>query len=56
MESIVDIINFLANRFGYKSYLEIGLRHPWEWVEFFEESQNTNDWGLSNTEIEYEIY
>jgi len=29
---------------------------PWEWVEFFEESQNTSDWGLSNTEIEYEIY
>ena len=28
---------------------------PWEWVEFFEESQNTNDWGLGNTEIEYEI-
>ena len=28
----------------------------WEWVEFFEESQNTSDWGLNNTEIEYEIY
>jgi hypothetical protein len=28
----------------------------WEWVEFFEESQNTNDWGLGNSEIEYEIY
>jgi len=28
---------------------------PWEWVEFFEESQNTSDWGLGNTEIEYEI-
>ena len=55
MESRVDIINFLANRFGYKSYLEIGLRHPWEWVEFFEESQNTDDWGLKDVEIEFEV-
>jgi hypothetical protein len=30
MESRIDIINFLSNRFDYKSYLEIGLRHPWE--------------------------
>ena len=35
MESRVDIINFLANRFGYKSYLEIGLRHPWECSDNF---------------------
>jgi hypothetical protein len=28
---------------------------PWEWVEFFEESQNDNDWGLNNIEIEFEI-
>ena len=27
----------------------------WEWVEFFNESQNNDDWGFSNTEIEYEI-
>ena len=51
-----DMLNYIIKLYDYKSYLEIGLRHPWEWVEFFEESQNTNDWGLSNTEIEYEIY
>lgn len=28
---------------------------PWKWVEFFTESENDNDWGLANTEIEYEI-
>lgn len=28
---------------------------PWEWVEFFEESRNNDDWGLGNTEIEFEI-
>jgi hypothetical protein len=26
-----------------------------EWVEFFKESQNTSDWGLGNTEIEFEL-
>ena len=28
---------------------------PWEWVEFFEESQNDEDWGLEGVEIEYEV-
>lgn len=28
----------------------------WEWVEFFEESQNDDDWGLNKTEIEYEVF
>jgi hypothetical protein len=27
----------------------------WEWVEFFTESQNDENWGLGNTEIEFEI-
>ena len=27
----------------------------WDWVEFFEESQNTDNWGFSNVEIEFEI-
>jgi hypothetical protein len=27
----------------------------WEWVEWFEESQNDENWGLNNVEIEYEI-
>jgi hypothetical protein len=28
---------------------------PWDWVEFFEESQNTENWGLNGVEIEFEI-
>lgn len=27
----------------------------WDWVEWFEESQNTDDWGFANIEIEFEI-
>ena len=27
----------------------------WEWVEWFEESQNDENWGLGNVDIEYEI-
>jgi len=29
---------------------------PWEWIEYFTTTQNTDDWGLNGTEIEYEIY
>lgn len=28
---------------------------PYDWVEFFDSSQNTEDWGLGNVEIEFEI-
>ena len=28
---------------------------PWDWVEWFKESYNTENWGFSDTEIEYEI-
>lgn len=28
---------------------------PWEWVEYFDKTRNTDDWGLGNVEIEYEI-
>ena len=27
----------------------------WKWVEFFTQSENNEDWGLGNTEIEYEM-
>ena len=27
----------------------------WEWVEWFEESQNNDNWGFADIEIEYEI-
>jgi hypothetical protein len=30
--------------------------NAWDWVEWFTESQNTEDWGLGNTEIEFEIF
>ena len=28
---------------------------PWEWIEFFEETQNTENWGLKDIEIGFEI-
>jgi len=28
---------------------------PWKWVEYFQESENDETWGLSDIEIEYEI-
>ena len=28
----------------------------WDWVEWFTESQNTEDWGLNGVEIEFEIF
>jgi hypothetical protein len=27
---------------------------PWKWVEYFNESENTENWGLNGVEIEYE--
>lgn len=29
---------------------------PWEWVEWFRTSKNTEDWGFGDTEIEYEVF
>ena len=28
----------------------------WDWVEWFEESQNNNTWGYSDIEIEFEVF
>jgi hypothetical protein len=28
----------------------------WDWVEWFKESQNRNDWGFADIDIEYEIW
>ena len=28
---------------------------PWDWVEWFEESQNNENWGFGDIEIEFEI-
>jgi len=30
--------------------------NAWDWVEWFTESQNNNDWGLGETEIEFEVF
>ena len=27
----------------------------WTWVEYFQQSENDENWGLGNTEIEFEI-
>jgi hypothetical protein len=40
---------------------EIAEKNPiyndaWTWVEWFKESQNTEDWGLANTKIEFEVF
>jgi len=29
---------------------------PWKWVEYFQTSENEDDWGLGDTEIEYELW
>jgi hypothetical protein len=29
---------------------------PWKWVEYFTESENDENWGLAETEIEYEVF
>ena len=28
----------------------------WSWVEWFKESQNRDDWGFADIDIEYEIW
>lgn len=28
---------------------------PWKWVEYFQESENDDDWGMFTTDIEHEI-
>jgi len=33
----------------------IAYNDVWNWVEFFEKTQNTENWGLGNINIEYEI-
>ena len=27
----------------------------WEWVEYFQESKNSDNWGLNGVDIEYEV-
>ena len=28
----------------------------WKWVEYFQETENTDDWGFADVDIEYEVY
>jgi hypothetical protein len=32
------------------------FNNVWDWVEWFKESQNEDNWGLADTEIEFEIF
>ncbi len=47
METRIDIINFLSNKFGYKNYLEIGIRNPLEcFDQIICENKDSVDPGL----------
>jgi hypothetical protein len=48
---VTDVNNKGAYSGDNKAYND-----PWEWVEWFTESQNDDNWGLANTEIEYEVF
>lgn len=51
METRIDIINFLSNKFGAKNYLEIGVRNPWECFDHIIcENKDSVDPGFENEE------
>ena len=51
METRIDIINFLSNKFGAKNYLEIGVRNPWECFDHIVcENKDSVDPGFENAE------
>jgi len=51
METRIDIINFLSNKFGAKNYLEIGVRNPWECFDHIIcENKDSVDPGFENAE------
>lgn len=51
METRIDIINFLSNRFEAKNYLEIGVRNPWECFDHIVcENKDSVDPGIENSE------
>lgn len=51
METRIDIINFLSNKFGYKNYLEIGIRNPWECFDHIQcENKDSVDPGFETND------
>lgn len=47
---VSDLENKGAFKGDNKAYNDV-----WDWVEYFSESQNKSNWGLQDTEIEYEL-
>jgi len=51
METRIDIINFLSNKFEYKNYLEIGIRNPWECFDHVQcENKDSVDPGFETND------
>lgn len=51
METRIDILNFLSNKFAAKNYLEIGVRNPWDCFDHIIcENKDSVDPGLENKE------
>lgn len=59
LEAIYDIPLYHMSHLGMgndgSSPSKQRYNDPYKWVEFFEESQNDDNWGLNNVNIEYEI-
>ena len=54
-------VNHLPQGGSTENLHEIAEKDPpvyndaWNWVEWFKESQNDENWGFKNTEIEFEV-
>ena len=58
LEAIYDIPLYHMSHLGMgndgSSPSKQKYNDPWKWVEYFTKSENTENWGFSNIEIEYE--
>jgi hypothetical protein len=58
LEAIYDIPLYHMSHLGMgndgSSPSKQKYNDPWKWVEYFNESENTENWGLNGVEIEYE--
>ena len=59
LEAIYDIPLYHMSHLGMgndgSSPSKQRYNDPYKWVEFFEESQNDDNWGLNEINIEYEV-
>jgi hypothetical protein len=59
LEAIYDIPLYHMSHLGMgndgSSPSKQKYNDPWKWVEYFNESENTENWGLNGVEIEYEV-